>query len=264
MNNRLIILAQFDPNGGLPAHVRIHLERLRPLAGELVLASNSPLGADRARAHALCDRVIERKNIGWDFAAWRDALIPYDMTDWDEVVLTNSSIIGPLFPLAPIFEEMAARPCDFWGMVKSNHRGPHLQSYFLAFKAKTVRSQPWRDFWSGVEDVEGKYDVIKSYEVGLTGAIAKAGFTYEAYIPNKPFLKSIGLVHINRLQRNIRVPWSENHINRTVERHVELIAEGMPYLKASLLWGKDVSRRRPLPEIKTIDGVAFPWERIGF
>lgn len=30
----------------------------------------------------------------------------------DEIVLTNSSVIGPLFGLSKVFDEMADRPCD--------------------------------------------------------------------------------------------------------------------------------------------------------
>lgn len=256
---RLIILAQFDPAGGLPAHVRIHLAALRPFADQLTLVSNSPLGADRPQAEIICDLVMERPNKGWDFAGWRDALARYDMREFDEVVLTNSSIIGPLRPLEPIFQKMAPRDCDFWGMVKSHHRGTHLQSYFLVFRAPVLVSSAWRSFWACVGNEESKRQVIKTYEVGLTRALAAAGFRFDSYIDNPPFARSIRFVYVDRLKGRLRIPWSVNHVNKTVELHDELIAEGMPYLKASLLWGKDVYRCAPLGDLRSIPGVDYPW-----
>ena len=260
---RLVILAQYDPKGGLPAHVRIHLERLRPIATRLVLVSNSPLSADaRQTSERLCDSVIVRENIGWDFAGWRDALAHEDMTAWDAVVLTNSSVVGPLFPLPPIVQEMEGRGSDFWGMVHSRHRGPHLQSWFLSFNSTVTNSEAWRMFWSEVDDLADKKQVIQRYEVGLTQKLQANGLYFEHLIQNPRFPRSIQLVHVGRLGR-IRIPLSINHVNITKALHRELIEQGMPYIKASLLWGKDTRRRAPIEDIKRIPGVEYPWAEVG-
>ncbi|MFY0691886.1 MAG: hypothetical protein JXR14_08215 [Paracoccaceae bacterium] len=84
---RLAILAQFDPAGGLPAHVRVHLDRLGEIAERRVLVSNSPMDAEtREMALSVCEKVIVRENIGWDFAAWRDALAEEEMSAWTHVI----------------------------------------------------------------------------------------------------------------------------------------------------------------------------------
>lgn len=260
---RLVILAQFDPDNALPAHVRLHLERLRKDADKLVLVSNSPIderGLEIARR--LCDSVIERENIGWDFAGWRDALAAEDMADYDEIVLTNSSVIGPLFDLAPIFAEMAARPCAFWGMVYSRQKGPHLQSYFLCFEASVFRSAAWAAFWRTVRDIRDKETVILRYEVGLTRHLTDAGFRVDSYIPSPRFPGSIRLLYSRRLGR-FPAPWSVNRVNRTIHRYFELILDGMPYLKASLLWGKDTHRFRHRDALKRLRTTDYPWHEIG-
>lgn len=255
---------QFDPDGGLPAFVRIHLERLRPLASELVLVSNSPMAqAARTDAEHLCNKVILRENIGLDFAGWRDALSHYDTNQWDEVVLTNSSIVGPLFPLAPIFEEMDSRDCDFWGMVHSRHRGSHLQSYFLSFSDRVIRSEAWRDFWRNVEDEPAKKKIIQRYEVGISQTLMENGFTFATFVEDLKFPDSIRLVHINRLRSHVLIPFNANYVNKTVELHHEFLEQGMPYLKASLLWGKDTYLCKPVEKIKSVSGIEYPWEEIG-
>lgn len=262
--SRLVILAQYDDTGGLPPHVRIHLERLQPIAGRLVLVSNSPLSAEaRSLAESLCDRVVVRENTGWDFAAWRDALAEEDATMWNWTILTNSSVVGPLFPLAPIVTQMENRGVDFWGMVHSRHIQPHLQSYFLGFSRSVTSSDAWRRFWAQVENIESKTEVIRRYEVRLTGILQDAGFSFESFVENPKFPESIKIIHINRL-KGIRLPMNVNYVNKTVALHYDMILNGMPYLKASLLWGKDVHRRTPMERIRSIPGVDYPWAEIGF
>ena len=261
---RLVILAQFDPDHGLPAHVRIHLERIRSVCDRLVLVSNSPMDdVSYAAAQARCDHVILRDNIGWDFAAWRDALAEEDASLWDSIILTNSSIVGPLFSLEPIILKMEQRPMDFWGMVHSKHRGSHLQSYFLSFSNSVIMSDAWRNFWNNVGDIADKREVVVQYEGALTNLLVKAGFRYEPLIANPRFPRSIRMVCVRRNRNQLRVPFDINYVNRTVRNHRELIEEGMPYLKASLLWGKDVMLCEPIETIKRIDGVNYPWAEIG-
>lgn len=249
---RLAILVQFDVKNSVPPFIRVHLEKLRDVADRVVLVSNSPVD-DRERfgGTGLYDRLIERQNIGLDFAGWRDALAEEDMTAWDAVILTNSSVIGPLHPLGPIVEQMESRAVDFWGMVLSRHKKPHLQSYFIAFGADVVRSQAWRDFWSGVENLEDKQEIIDRYEVGLTGYLQNAGFRCSALVPNPKIPDAIRLVRFRQLGKLTRVPWNINYINRSVFFYDELINLGMPYLKASLITGKDRFRFKGTENIST-------------
>ncbi len=262
-NRRLAILAQFDPEGGVPAHVRLHLEGLRPAVSRLVLVSNSPIAPDAlAGVEDLCDRILIRSNKGWDFAGWRDALATEEPERYDRVILTNSSVIGPLYPLAPIFEEMEAQAPDIWGMVLSLNQGMHLQSYFISASATVVASAPWQDFWNSVQDFTDKRQVIRSYEIGFSRAMLAAGFDIAAMNNLLPFPRNIRIVNIQRLKGWVKVPFSANRINRTVDFHEELIRGGMPYLKASLLFGKDTYRFVGLDRIRCIPGVDFPFESL--
>ncbi|HCQ64026.1 MAG TPA: hypothetical protein DIU07_02080 [Rhodobacteraceae bacterium] len=263
MTRRLAILAQFDPNGGLPAHVRLHLEGLRPVVERLVLVSNSPLDpASLATAETICDRVLVRANSGWDFAAWRDVLATETTDRFDWVILTNSSVVGPLFPPGPIFETMESRVPDLWGMVMSRNKGLHLQSYFLSASARVVASSAWQEFWDTVRDYDDKTQVIRSYEIGFSQAMMAAGFDLVPMIAPLRFPENLRWVNIERLKGRLKVPFSVNHINRTVEFHEDLVRRGMPYLKASLVHGKDTYRFVGLDRIRAIPGVEFPFESL--
>jgi len=263
MTRRLAILAQFDPEGGLPAHVRLHLEGLRPVVDRLILVSNSPLDpVSLATAETICDRVLVRTNTGWDFAGWRDVLATEGTADFDWVILTNSSVIGPLYPLEPIFENMEGRDADFWGMVLSRQKGLHLQSYFLSASARVVASKAWREFWASVENLEEKEDVITRYEVGFTATLMRAGYKPVPLFGLLPFPANIRLVRLERFGGWITIPISINLLGRSVRYHQELIAQGMPYLKASLIYGKDTDKFVGLDRIRAIAESNFPFNEL--
>lgn len=263
MTRRIAILVQFDPHGGVPMHVRLHLEGLKPHVDRLILVSNSPIDPTEGdSANLLCDRVIERENTGWDFAAWRDAMASEDLAPYDRVILTNSSVIGPLYPLGPIFQDMEDQSPDIWGMVASRNKGLHLQSYFLSVAPHVVQSNAWRSFWASVQDYDDKDLVIRSYEIGFSQAMMAAGFTLVPMIEPLTFPENLRFVNIERLKGRVKVPFSVNHINRTVEFHEDLIRRGMPYLKASLVHGKDTYRFVGMDRIQAISGVDFPFDRL--
>ena len=73
---------------------------------------------------------------------------------------------------------------------------------------------------------------------------------------------NIRLVNVERLKGRVRIPFDVNRINRTVEFHKELIAQGMPYLKASLIYGKDTYRFVGFDKIKEAADIQFPLDRL--
>jgi len=261
---RLAILAQWSESGGIPPHVRIHLQRLRPNCARVVLVSNSALDQiSRALGESLCDRVLERSNAGFDFSAWRDALRTEDTAEWDEIVLTNSSVVGPVFPLEGIFEEMVKRPVDFWGMTGSNWGRPHIQSYFLVFRKRLIASSAWTDYWDDVHDVPKKKDVTRRYELPLRDRLERQNFVGGTFVPLEPSLRR-GLVFRRPNARlPLVIPISAKKADPTIFAPYELLLRGMPYLKASLVWTHHRYRRCPMDAIKSIRGIDYPWREIG-
>lgn len=254
MTERLCIFVQFDPHGGLPAHVRIHLEHLRPLVSRLVFVSNSPMRDDAyALAQSICDRVVLRENTGWDFAAWRDALAEEQSEKWDWTILTNSSVIGPLFPLAPILEKMEAGGADFWGMNRSDEVQRHLQSWFLSFAGKATGSDAWREFWASVQDIPNKRDVIEQYELNLTAALSAAGLTWKEVTSSEDW----------RWRPASRFPFVARRNNDTIFAPLALVDRGVPYIKSSL-FGADTRASRALVETLMERFSGFPWAQLDF
>lgn len=183
--NRFAIFAHYDRDNLVDQYVWYLLNSLKEAANFSLFVTTSEISSkDIADLKRICSTVIIRQNTGYDFASWKSGIQSIEnIDDFDELILCNDSVYGPFYPLAPIFDAMSQRECDFWGMTDSYEIAYHLQSYFLVFKKKVIVSTAFKEFWESVHDEETKTEVIKRYEVGLTKHLLSAGFKATAYAP---------------------------------------------------------------------------------
>lgn len=187
---RLLVYVHFNKYNQLSPHVLYQLEKLKPLFERVIFLSNSQLSkSDRAQINELkvINQLVQRQNIGFDFAAWRDGiqLVGWkQLKEFDSITFMNDTNFGPFWDLEPIFQKMEANNSfDFWGMTnfrQFEHYPEHLQSYFLTFKKNVIESETFKDFWFNVKDHQDVEEVIKDYELKLTATFVDAGFNYGA------------------------------------------------------------------------------------
>ncbi len=223
---RIAIFAHFDHNDEVKRYIRYHVRALAEHCDRVDFVSHSKLSqAELDKVAPLCHRAVTRDNVGFDFGMWQHALSDIDLSEFDELVLTNSSIYGPLFSLAPMFDKMSKASCDFWAITDNHEISWHLQSYFLTFKRRLFESAAFAQFWASVLPYRNKWQVIRSYELGLTEYLVQCGFSAAAYLPaDSLFPDGLGR-HLHRNKRK----------NPTCYHPVRLIKEGMPYVKVELL-----------------------------
>lgn len=218
---RLAIFAHFDAQNEVKKYIIHFLRHLRADCDEIHFVSTSALPeSEQEKLGPYCSRIFLKENSGFDFGMWKHALAQLDLSEWQELVLTNSSILGPLFPLSRSFRQMEEVDCDFWGMTDNVEIAWHLQSYFLVFRQKALGSESFRLFWDSVLPYKDKTQVIRSYEVGLSTFLVENGLRAKALVP------------IERV-----FPWARKSSlrNPTCYRPVRLIREGMPFVKLELL-----------------------------
>lgn len=180
----LCIFAHFDPLERVDAHVFHHLGALRDLGADIVFVSTSNRlnEQDCQQLLTLCHKVILRKNFGYDFGSYRAGLMEMaDARDYEQFVLVNDSIYGPLHDLKAIFEAMAQRPADIWAITDSYESEYHLQSYFLVFNRKAWRHRLFKRFWKKFLHVQNKRSAIHLYEIGLSRQAKKADLQLDAW-----------------------------------------------------------------------------------
>ena len=187
--NRAIVFVHYDRDNLVDDYVYFYLESLQENSSHLVFVTTSSLSeSDHLKLSTYCSHIIQRDNIGYDFMSYKMGLHSFDYTQYDELLLCNDSVYGPLYPLEPIFETMKNTSCDFWGMTDNQDISYHLQSYFLVFKSPLLCHATFNSFWDGVDILDEKQEIIEKYEVGLTRYFQQHGFSPVSYINFVPTL----------------------------------------------------------------------------
>ena len=222
---RVAVVAHYDGQGLLSASVRHYLSELAVNKFSVVFVSNSgSLSPDALQwLQSLCSAIIVRRNVGYDFGAWREAIehLGLPIAGTEMLVLANDSVYGPIRPLSETFERIRLDKAPVWGLTESWQHGYHLQSYFLVFGTAVLQSQAWRQFWAQVRPAPSKHWLIRHYEVGLTQAMLQAGFACRAAWPYE-----MGEPATAR---------SKQLFNPTAHHWRDLLSAGFPFIKRELL-----------------------------
>ncbi|WP_270210614.1 rhamnan synthesis F family protein [Streptococcus anginosus] len=192
---RLLLYVHFNKYNRVSSHVYYQLTQMRPLFSKVIFISNSQVSE---RDHQklvnlrLMDNFIQRENIGFDFAAWRDGMTHVsfdDITTYDVVTIMNDTCFGPLWEIKDYYLKYEADDqVDFWGLTnnrrtKKSHQTQgfpeHIQSYFITFKKPVIASSAFRNFWENVKNHTDVQEVINDYETKVTTTFLAAGFRYQ-------------------------------------------------------------------------------------
>jgi Rhamnan synthesis protein F len=256
---RVAIFCHFDRGGIVREHVLQYIRSLNAAGFSIALVSNSgrlkPAALEEIRS--LCAAVLVRRNVGYDFGAWRDALERLDLprTNTEILLLVNDSVYGPLQSIESTLSQIDFSLADVWGLTESWQSRYHLQSFFLAIAPRVMGSPAWRQFWMNVRPVPSKLWVIDRYEVGLSQVLLQAGFRCRAVWPYSHLVTQVDpsllvkqldkretistdqlidfrRAHANRIRAAAaaRIP-----LNPTSDLWRQLLKAGFPFLKRELL-----------------------------
>ena len=180
-----LVYVHWDGQGHLRPDV---LEQLRQYGQhcQVAFVSASPALARDVAALAqlqqLCVLVAVRHNEGYDFGSWKAAL--QLCWPWIEaaprLILTNDSCYGPIVPLDELFERLGRSHADVVGLTESTLMRPHLQSFFIAYRRRLVRTPIFRAFWDNVGVWADKRQIVRAYEIGWCVLLKQLGYSSEA------------------------------------------------------------------------------------
>jgi rhamnosyltransferase len=173
------VFAHFDPDDRIDDYVLRYVEALNALGAEIIFctASENVPESEIDKLRPLCQSIVVRRNIGYDFASYRTGLQEAgDLSRYDSVILANDSVYGPLTDLKAVFAAMSDKGADFWGITDSLQYVRHLQTYFLVFGKRVATSDAFRDFWRTFPNCSGKISAVTRGELGMSGSLTDAGF----------------------------------------------------------------------------------------
>ena len=192
---RLLLYVHFNKYNRISSHVYYQLTKMRQIFSNVVFISNSSVSDKDYQKLVdlhLVDNFIQRENIGFDFAAWRDGMTAVgfeELAIYDSVTIMNDTCFGPLWDIKDYYLEYESDDSvDFWGLT-NNRATPksrytqgfreHIQSYFITFKKSVIVSPEFKNFWENVKNYTNVQDVIDNYETQVTTKFLDAGFKYK-------------------------------------------------------------------------------------
>jgi hypothetical protein len=135
---RLVIYAHYNPNYRITPLILEILKTYSEQGFNVVFVTSSKRIAppDLETAKSICALIIRRRSYGRDFGAWKDGwrIVRRKYKPPLELLLTNDTLLGPVCPVAPMFDRLRNCDADVVGLTDSWDRSYHLQSFFLVFR----------------------------------------------------------------------------------------------------------------------------------
>jgi rhamnosyltransferase len=173
-------------------HLCEHVERL------VVVVNGALTDAAREGFRAFTEEIVVRENTGLDAWAYKRGLehVGWDaLRGYDEALLVNDTVFGPVYPLSEMFGAMSDAGWDFWGA--SVHHGipgkdftghnpygyvpEHLQTYFIAYSARFLASKELEAYWRDLPEIRSHDAAVGLHETVFTKHFSDLGFRWAAY-----------------------------------------------------------------------------------
>ena len=195
---RLGVFIFYDKEGIVDDYVLTLLKSLKEAVADIIIVSNCSLQEEeKKKFEKFTDKIKIRKNIGLDAGAFKDTFMEYQeyFKTFDELILMNDTFYGPFIPFKTIFEDMAKKDIDFWGLT-ANYQSPdgfgylpnhvipsHIQTFFLALRKNVLESDAFNTYWMNynIKKMNSFEKVVTKHEIYFTQFLEQAGFKWDIY-----------------------------------------------------------------------------------
>ena len=259
---KCLIYVIFEAEENLQRYKVLFLEKLAALVDETLIVVNGGVKPEDLSVLEQYGQVLVRDNTGYDAAAFREGILTIGkekLQTSSQLLLVNDTNIGPMRDLNEVFQTMADRNLDFWGIsfgevqedaTNFNQYGyipEHLQSYFLVIEPLLLRSEEFFDYWNNLTDTDSRDKAIGKHETTFTKYFSDLGYRYDALVSeNKdsamyihplrmlragsPLVKYTSLQNYNAqqfrwqgLERRTEIPDLLNYVQMETDYPVEIL-----------------------------------------
>lgn len=194
---RALVYVIFESENRLQEYKLRFLQALSPLMDDVIIVVNGQLHVEDVNKLEPFGQVLTRNNKGYDTAAFREGIFAFGkdkLKDYDQLLLVNDTNIGPMRDLSQVFQEMADKQLDFWGIsfgeeqedvTKENPYGyipKHLQSYFLVIEKLMLNDDAFYEYWTHLTDTDSRDKAIGRHETRFTKHFADLGYRFDAAV----------------------------------------------------------------------------------
>lgn len=195
--NRLIVYFFWDADGIVDDYVIHALNSLHAHASKIVVVVNGHVNEDGLnKLSSASNTLILRENYGLDAWAYKAAFeqLGYEyIASFNEVLVTNFTLYGPVLPLSDMFKRMDATACDLWGMAGYNQKTSdglevqHIQSFFVSYRRSLTSNKDFENYWNQLPKIETYADSVNLHELSQTPYFAARGYTFASWASTEKY-----------------------------------------------------------------------------
>jgi hypothetical protein len=201
---RKVVVYVIYPSNGVPGSTLLTLDHIGQSGYSALVVSNLTLSdTDRAAVLSRSARLIERRNFGYDFGAYRDGVLCLrdDFRHLERLVLLNDSVWYPLHGARNWLleaEEMGhdlvgatshggtprgllntSIDTDFDWTYSTLGRNFHYGSFALSFGSAIICDNSFLKFWERLSLERKKNRVVRAGEIALTRWVVNHGYSHD-------------------------------------------------------------------------------------
>ncbi len=197
----------YDQDGIVDDYIIFYLQNMLPHFSEILVVCNGKLTSEgRERFDRLKKiKVLVRSNIGFDVWAYKTGLEFYGwdklINKFDELIMFNFTIMGPVTSVKQMFDEMNQEDIDFWGLTVHNGANfdpwglmedgkipVHIQSHFIAVRKKMLSSYEFQRYWEDMPMINRYEEAVGLHEAIFTKRFEEYGFRWKVYTNTEDLL----------------------------------------------------------------------------
>lgn len=199
VNNRALIFFFYDGDGVVDDYVIYNLKGFRPYSKNIIFVCNGCMTQEsREKLVPHVDKLIVRENKGFDGWAYKTGIddIGWEaLSEYDELIMTNHTVMGPVDSYQEMFHKMDQQELDFWGVTKNyaidydftatfkdGHIPEHIQSHFIAVRRSLFDAECFHRYWDEFPAINSYGDAIGKHEALFTKHFADMGYAWQVYV----------------------------------------------------------------------------------
>ena len=196
---RAIIFLFYDKDGIVDDYIPTLFQGLKGFYDKLCFVANGKLSEEgKEKLKDYVTDFLVRENKGFDVWGYKAGLEFFgweELEKYDEVILMNYTIFGPLYPFSEMFESMNKKDLDFWGITKHHevdfdvfntckygYIPEHIQSSFLVIRNSLLKTKDYKDLWENMPMINSYAESVGLYEAIFTKEFNEKGYKSAVYI----------------------------------------------------------------------------------
>ena len=196
---RLAIYFFYDDDGVVDRYVLHMLDAVKRNCSDLFIVCNGKLNQEGRKLFLqYTPDLLVRENEGYDVGAFQEALEQKgwdEISEYDELILLDYTIMGPVYPFEEMFREMDGRDVDFWGITNSydkilsgknisererlEHR--QIQTHFIAVRNALLKGREFKRYWKKLPEIKTLSEAVGYFEGHFTETFRSAGYSWTVY-----------------------------------------------------------------------------------